>query len=77
MPDGLAVFQLNGSLVELYPAAFRLNTHTPKRELAGISDVLAIHVTFKSGSAELGRFYTEFLSHPNYLLHGRNSERLG
>lgn len=46
-------------------------------ELAGILGVLALHVTFKSGSAEPGRFYTEFQSDSHALLHGRNSERLG
>lgn len=46
-------------------------------ELAGLKGQLTIHVTFKSGAAELLRFYTEFQSDKRAQAQGSNSVRHG
>ena len=43
-----------------------------RADLAGLTGHLSIHVTFKSGAAELMRFYTEFESEKHARAHGIN-----
>lgn len=116
MPDGVGVFQLDGSMVDAHPGSIAThhveglllarqgagNRHFDSHdlgftlveqcnwsaagdqwlkevsaELAGIRGVLAIHVSFKAGSAELDRFYTEFQSDSHAHHHGSNAIRRG
>lgn len=116
MPDGMGVFQGNGTIVEFHPETI-VTDHTEglqlarqgagdrhferhdlgftlvergrwvpagdnwlkecNADLAGVQGVLSIHVTFKSGSAELLRFYTEFQTDKHAQAHGSNSVRQG